>query len=109
MFQDPSINPSRGSPEPVIHSVPESESSASSKEADQPSPVSILEAPFKDDLSSGSECFESLSADLHGNQIAISSFPVLGADEISLVIITCKSRTFELRNMRVSPFIFHLF
>ncbi|KAI6675015.1 hypothetical protein NL676_002921 [Syzygium grande] len=64
--QDPSINPSRGSPEPVIHAVPESESSASSKEADQPSPVSILEAPFKDDLSLGSECFESLSADLHG-------------------------------------------
>ncbi|KAI3412966.1 uncharacterized protein J3R85_016700 [Psidium guajava] len=64
--QDQSINPSRGSPEPVIHLVPESESPASSKEADQPSPVSILEAPFKDDLSSGSECFESLSADLHG-------------------------------------------
>ncbi|KAF8006342.1 hypothetical protein BT93_K0589 [Corymbia citriodora subsp. variegata] len=64
--QDPSIDPSRESPEPVIHSIPESESSASSKEADQPSPVSILEAPFKDDLSAGSECFESLSADLHG-------------------------------------------
>lgn len=64
--QGPSINPSRESPEPVIHSIPESESSASSKEADQPSPISILEAPFKDDLSSGSECFESLSADLHG-------------------------------------------
>lgn len=94
LFQDPSINPSRGSPEPVIHTVPESESSASSKEADQPSPVSILEAPFKDDLSSGSECFESLSADLHGNQTATNSSPVLGTDEISQVILTYKSRTF---------------
>ncbi|XP_014513531.1 uncharacterized protein LOC106771964 isoform X1 [Vigna radiata var. radiata] len=36
------------------------------KDADQPSPVSILEPAFTDDLSSCSECFESLSADLQG-------------------------------------------
>ncbi|XWS66997.1 hypothetical protein CRYUN_Cryun05aG0248800 [Craigia yunnanensis] len=42
------------------------ESRASSKEAEQPSPVSVIEAPFTDDLSSSSECFESVSADLHG-------------------------------------------
>ncbi|XVE96816.1 hypothetical protein REPUB_Repub02eG0255500 [Reevesia pubescens] len=46
--------------------VSELESRASSKEAEQPSPVSVIEAPFTDDLSSGSECFESISADLHG-------------------------------------------
>ncbi|CAN1142833.1 hypothetical protein LINPERHAP2_LOCUS13280 [Linum perenne] len=42
------------------------ESSASSKETDQPSPVSVLEATFADDLSSTSDCFESLSNDLQG-------------------------------------------
>ena len=47
--------------------VAEVETPASLKEADQPSPVSVLETPFPDDLSSGSECFESLSADLNGN------------------------------------------
>ncbi|KAJ4849728.1 hypothetical protein Tsubulata_012856 [Turnera subulata] len=45
--------------------VADLESSAVCNEADQPSPVSVLETPFPDDLSSGSECFESLSADLH--------------------------------------------
>jgi len=49
------------------HPVAKVESPACSKEADQPSPVSVLETPFPDDLSSGSECFESLSADLNGN------------------------------------------
>ncbi|CAO2839601.1 unnamed protein product [Amaranthus hypochondriacus] len=42
------------------------EASVSSKESEQPSPVSVLEAPFVEDLSSGSECFERVSADLHG-------------------------------------------
>lgn len=42
------------------------ESSVSSKESEQPSPVSVLEAPFVEDLSSGSECFERVSAELHG-------------------------------------------
>ncbi|KAK7393627.1 hypothetical protein VNO78_22185 [Psophocarpus tetragonolobus] len=36
------------------------------KDADQPSPVSVLEPSFTDDLSSCSECFESLNADLQG-------------------------------------------
>nr|KYP40330.1 hypothetical protein KK1_038343 [Cajanus cajan] len=36
------------------------------KDADQPSPVSVLEPSFTDDLSSCSECFGSLSADLQG-------------------------------------------
>ncbi|KAK4776193.1 hypothetical protein SAY87_024154 [Trapa incisa] len=57
---------SKGIPDPVCHSAPELESPESSKDADQPSPISTLEAPFTDDISSGSECFESLSADLHG-------------------------------------------
>ncbi|XP_039066041.1 uncharacterized protein LOC120211612 [Hibiscus syriacus] len=46
--------------------VSELESQVICKEADQPSPVSITEAPFTEDFSSGSECFESISADLHG-------------------------------------------
>ncbi|XP_038883777.1 uncharacterized protein LOC120074655 isoform X2 [Benincasa hispida] len=54
------------SPAPLHKSVPALESPASSKEADQPSPVSVLEPAFGDDLSSCSECFESVSADLQG-------------------------------------------
>lgn len=42
------------------------ESRASNKEADHPSPVSVLDTPFVEDLSSGSECFERVSAELHG-------------------------------------------
>ena len=56
--------------EDVNHSsVPEPQSRESSKEGDQPSPVSVLEASFDDDeVSSSSECFESVSADLQGSQ-----------------------------------------
>ncbi|XP_038903991.1 uncharacterized protein LOC120090419 [Benincasa hispida] len=49
-----------------LKSISGLESPVSSKEADQPSPVSVLEPPFTDDLPPGSDCFESLSADLHG-------------------------------------------
>ncbi|KAJ6698335.1 AFADIN [Salix purpurea] len=64
--QKPSNRPSEKGSVPVQHPVAKVESPAGSKEADQPSPVSVLETPFPDDLSSGSECFESLSADLNG-------------------------------------------
>lgn len=59
------------------HPVAKVESPACSKEADQPSPVSVLETPFPDDLSSGSECFESLSADLNGNLGKLFSLLIL--------------------------------
>lgn len=58
--------PSIESPAPSLKSVAALESPATSKEADQPSPVSVLEPAFGDDLSSCSECFESVSADLQG-------------------------------------------
>uniref|UniRef100_A0A2N9H8X1 DUF4378 domain-containing protein n=1 Tax=Fagus sylvatica TaxID=28930 RepID=A0A2N9H8X1_FAGSY len=64
--QEPSIGQSEEGSVPLLHPSPGRESPVSSKEADQPSPVSVLEAPFTDDLSSCSECFESLNADLHG-------------------------------------------
>ena len=59
--------------EDVNHSsVPEPQSRESSKEGDQPSPVSVLEASFgDDDVSSSSECFESVSADLQGSQLML--------------------------------------
>ena len=47
------------------------EPSTSSKESEQPSPASVLEAPFVEDLSSGSECFERVSADLHGKNLSL--------------------------------------
>ncbi|KAJ6425560.1 hypothetical protein OIU84_026185 [Salix udensis] len=64
--QEPSNGPSKKGSIPMHPPLDEVETSASLKEADQPSPVSVLETPFPDDLSSGSECFESLSADLNG-------------------------------------------
>lgn len=66
IFQEPSVGSSGGSLVSSQPLVPELESSCC-KDADQPSPVSVLEPSFTDDLSSCSECFESLSADLHGN------------------------------------------
>ncbi|XP_062117118.1 uncharacterized protein LOC133830988 isoform X2 [Humulus lupulus] len=65
-LQEPMMEPHEQSPIPSKHSVPGLESPANSKDAEQPSPVSILEVPFTDDVSSCSECFESLSADLQG-------------------------------------------
>lgn len=64
--EEPSVGQSEDCSVPLHHPPPGLESPVSSKEADQPSPVSVLEAPFTDDLSSCSECFESLSADIHG-------------------------------------------
>ena len=62
--------------ETVNHSpVPEPQPRESSKEGDQPSPVSVLEASFDDDDgSSSSECFESVSADLKGMSISACQF-----------------------------------
>ncbi|XP_054801587.1 uncharacterized protein LOC129305628 [Prosopis cineraria] len=62
---EPSVGSSSGSSVSSQPIVPGLESSCC-KEADQPSPVSVLEPSFTDDLSSCSECFESLSADLQG-------------------------------------------
>jgi hypothetical protein len=47
--------------------VPGLESSCC-KDADQPSPISVLDPSFTDDLSSCSECFGSVSADLQGKE-----------------------------------------
>lgn len=46
------------------HNLTEFGSPVSSKEAEQPSPVSVLECPSEEISSSG--CFESVSADLKG-------------------------------------------
>ncbi|KAE8717296.1 hypothetical protein F3Y22_tig00110053pilonHSYRG00052 [Hibiscus syriacus] len=66
------LEPSEGPLEQTTPHCPVSELSlASSKEAEQPSPVSVIEAPFADDVSSGSECFDSISADLHELRIQL--------------------------------------
>ncbi|CAJ1968378.1 unnamed protein product [Sphenostylis stenocarpa] len=62
--QDISAGSSGGSS--VLHEPPVPGLESCCKDADQPSPVSILEPAFTDDLSSCSECFESLNADLQG-------------------------------------------
>ncbi|XP_021745523.1 uncharacterized protein LOC110711457 isoform X1 [Chenopodium quinoa] len=64
------------------------DSPANSKESEQPSPVSILEAPFVEDVSSGSECFERVSAELHGlrKQLQLLKLESEGYNEGSLVV-----------------------
>ncbi|KAM7531814.1 hypothetical protein LguiB_035224 [Lonicera macranthoides] len=57
------VGPSEG-PSVVQSPELEPESSESSKEADHQSPVSVLEVPSTEDVSSGSECFERVSAGL---------------------------------------------
>ncbi|KAJ4971058.1 hypothetical protein NE237_004157 [Protea cynaroides] len=62
-------------------SLPEPESPGSSKEVDQPSPVSVLEPPFvEDDTSSGSECFERVSADLNGLRMQLQLLKLESSD-----------------------------
>lgn len=52
---------------------PEAESLEGSKEADHPSPVSVLQVPPEgDDVLSGPESFEQVSADLRGTYNSIS-------------------------------------
>ncbi|CAK9141986.1 unnamed protein product [Ilex paraguariensis] len=62
-----SIEPPQGSSVALQSPGLELESSESSQEADHPSPVSVLEVPFTEDVSPGSECFERVSAGLQGN------------------------------------------
>ena len=60
--------------EDVNHSsVPEPQSRESSKEGDQPSPVSVLETFYDDKVSSSSNCFENVSADLKDSQSMLVS------------------------------------
>ncbi|CAL5433505.1 unnamed protein product [Camellia sinensis] len=67
--QVPQIGPSEDETVHLQCPVLEPQSSASSKEADYPSLVLVLEAPFVEDvniISPSSECFERVNADLHG-------------------------------------------
>ncbi|XAR68994.1 hypothetical protein NMG60_11000425 [Bertholletia excelsa] len=64
-FLEPLTGPFDRDSVPMKSPVPEVQSPVNSKEADHPSPVSVLEVPFSEDVSSGSECFERISADLH--------------------------------------------
>ena len=42
-------------------------------EANHPSPVSVLEAPYKEELSSSSECLGSVSTDISGKMTITAS------------------------------------
>ncbi|XP_056867412.1 uncharacterized protein LOC108861983 isoform X3 [Raphanus sativus] len=87
---DPDI--SRMPSETVNHSsVPEPQPRESSKEGDQPSPVSVLEASYDDDdVSSSSECFESVSADLKGLRMQLQLLKLESAayNEASMLVST---------------------
>ncbi|XP_010253349.1 PREDICTED: uncharacterized protein LOC104594654 isoform X2 [Nelumbo nucifera] len=60
--------------------VPEPESPASSKGVEQPSPISVLEPPFAEETTSGSECFEQISADLHGLRLQLQLLKLESSD-----------------------------
>ncbi|KAG4913336.1 hypothetical protein JHK82_053918 [Glycine max] len=64
-YKELSVGSSSRNSEPLQPPVSGLES-ACCKDADQPSPVSVLESSFTDDLSSCSDCFESLNVDIQG-------------------------------------------
>lgn len=52
------------------------------KDADQPSPISVLDPSFTDDLSSCSECFGSVSADLQGLRMQLQLLKLESEDHV---------------------------
>ncbi|XP_010260032.1 PREDICTED: uncharacterized protein LOC104599262 [Nelumbo nucifera] len=60
--------------------VNETKSPVSPKGTDQTSPVSVLEPPFVEETSSGSECFERISADLHGLRLQLQLLKLESSD-----------------------------
>ncbi|KAF9597999.1 hypothetical protein IFM89_023571, partial [Coptis chinensis] len=64
--------------------IVEGESPASSKEAGQPSPVSVLEPPFVEEFSPlASDSFEKISADLHGLRMQLQLLKLESSDAYS--------------------------
>ncbi|MCL7050324.1 hypothetical protein MKW94_028603 [Papaver nudicaule] len=66
----------------TIHPVTESESPRSCKEAEQPSPVSILEPVFVDEASPDSDCFGSVSADLQGLRMQLQLLKLESTEDV---------------------------
>ncbi|KAJ4979739.1 hypothetical protein NE237_010519 [Protea cynaroides] len=67
-------------------SLNERESSGSSEDVDQPSPISVLEPPFVEETSSGSECLERVSADLNGLRVQLQRLKSETSDRYADVI-----------------------
>lgn len=93
--------PEPSPPSPAAASVvleypaPEPESSVSSKEADHPSPLSVLEVPFTEDASSGSECFERVSAELNGLRMQLKLLKMESEAYADVVISDDEVESFE--------------
>ncbi|CAA2967550.1 Hypothetical predicted protein [Olea europaea subsp. europaea] len=66
MFREPLEGLSKQASASMQFPGAEPDSTESSKNADYHSPVSVLEVPFTEDISSSSESFERVSAELHG-------------------------------------------
>lgn len=77
------------------YSPPEPESSVSSKEADHPSPLSVLEVPFTEDASSGSECFERVSAELNGLRMQLKLLKMESEYNADIVVSDEEDEYFE--------------
>lgn len=72
MFREPLEGLSKQASASMQFPGAEPDSTESSKNADYHSPVSVLEVPFTEDISSSSESFERVSAELHGMQLIIN-------------------------------------
>ncbi|PIA38881.1 hypothetical protein AQUCO_02700231v1 [Aquilegia coerulea] len=77
------LGPSEGSSIFSHCAITEVESPASSKEAGQPSPISVLEPPFVEESSSSSDSFEKISADLHGLRMQLQLLKQESSDAYS--------------------------
>ncbi|KAF3664750.1 hypothetical protein FXO38_09956 [Capsicum annuum] len=96
ILQDSLPEPSPAAASVVLeYPVPEPESSVSSKEADHPSPLSVLEVPFTEDASSGSECFERVSAGLDGLRMQLKLLKMESEVYVDVVASDDEVESFE--------------
>lgn len=70
----------------------EPDSSESSKEADHPSPISVLEVPFTEDTSS-SESFERVSAELHGMKLFLLTIIIVFGEFWMCILAIYRSKS----------------
>ncbi|KAL3531855.1 hypothetical protein ACH5RR_005376 [Cinchona calisaya] len=70
---------------------PEPEFSESSKEADHPSPVSVLEVSFAEDVSSSSDCFETVNAELNELRMQLQLLKMESGGYVDAPVISSKN------------------
>ncbi|XP_073289341.1 uncharacterized protein [Primulina huaijiensis] len=87
--------PEQGSPSSHFLGT-ELDSSESSKEADHPSPVSVLQVPFAEDASSSSKSFERVRAELHELRMQLQLLKMQSSEYSEVSLIPLEEEVSEL-------------